>query len=164
MTNLTHDRLREVLNYDADTGVFTWRIKLNRKVVVGSEAGSLKPKGYVSIRIDGHPYYAHRLAWCYVYGSWPPEEIDHINGDRADNRIANLRAATRKQNMENRAHSIGASGYRGVCWLEANQKWRASITHNGKNLYLGLFGTAEEASAVYKKAAAIYHTHNRSLL
>ena len=164
MTNLPHDRLREVLNYDADTGTFTWRIKLGRKVVVGREAGSTHSSGYVTIRIDTQRYYAHRLAWCYVYGSWPPDEIDHINGDRADNRIANLRTATRKQNMENRAHATGASGYRGVCWLEANQKWRASITHNGKCIHLGLFGTAEEASAAYKEAAAIYHTHNRSLL
>lgn len=162
MTTLTCDRLREVLNYDAKTGVFTWRIKTSRKVIVGREAGSVKSKGYVYIRIDSKPYYAHRLAWCYVYGDWPDEEIDHINGIRHDNRISNLRQASRKQNMENRVQPIGASGYRGVCWLEANQKWRASIVHNKKNIYLGLFDTAEEASAMYKDAAAFFHTHNRS--
>lgn len=164
MITLTYDRLREVLNYNADTGVFTWRIKLSRKVVVGREAGGLKPTGYMTVRVDTRSYYAHRLAWFYVYGSWPPDEIDHINGSRADNRIGNLRTATRKQNMENRTPAPGTSGYRGVCWLDANQKWRASITHNRKNHYLGLFDTAEEASAAYKEAAAIYHTHNRSSL
>jgi hypothetical protein len=164
MTTLTYDRLREVLNYDAPTGVFTWRIKLSRKTVVGRKAGSTKPSGYVSIRIDTSGYYAHRLAWCYVYGSWPEEEIDHINGLRADNRISNLRQASRKQNMENRVQATGSSGYRGVCWLEANQKWRASIVHNRKNIYLGLFETAEEASDAYNQAASHFHTHNRSSL
>ena len=162
MTTLTYDRLREVLNYDAHTGLFTWRIKIGRKVVVGRQAGSPKPTGYVSIRIDRKPYYAHRLAWCHVYGSWPAEEIDHINGIRHDNSISNLRQASRKQNMENRVQATGKSGYRGVCWLKANQKWRASIVHNKKNIYLGLFDTAEEASAAYKEAAAFFHTHNRS--
>ena len=162
MTTLTYDRLRDVLNYDAHTGVFTWRTKTSRKVVVGREAGTLKPNGYVSIRIDSRAYYAHRLAWCYVHGDWPDEEIDHTNGTRTDNRIANLRQASRKQNMENRVQATGKSGYRGVCWLEANQKWRASIVHNRKNIYLGLFSTAEEASAAYHEAAAFFHTHNRS--
>jgi hypothetical protein len=162
MTTLTYDRLREVLNYDATTGVFTWRTKTSRKVVVGREAGSMKPSGYVSVRIDGPNYYAHRLAWLYVYGEWPAAEVDHINGVKDDNRISNLRQATRKQNMENRVQPIGASGYRGVCWLEANQKWRASIVHNRKNIYLGLFNTAEEASVAYKEAASFFHTHNRS--
>jgi hypothetical protein len=162
MNTLTYDRLRKVLNYDAHTGVFTWRTKLSRKVVVGREAGTLKPNGYVSIRIDQKAYYAHRLAWCYVYGDWPDEEVDHIDGDKTNNCIANLRQASRKQNMENRVQPTGASGYRGVCWLKANQKWRASIVHNGKNIYLGLFNTAEEASAMYRDAAAFFHTHNRS--
>lgn len=162
MTTLTYDRLREVLNYDATTGVFTWRTKTSRKVIVGREAGSLTRHGYVSIRIDGKAYYAHRLAWCYMHGDWPDAEIDHINGDKTENHISNLRQATRKQNMENRVQPIGASGYRGVCWLEANQKWRANIVHNRKNIYLGLFSTAEEASAAYREAASFFHTHNRS--
>ena len=162
MTTLTYDRLREVLNYDASTGVFTWRTKLSRKVVIGREAGTLKPNGYVSIRVDGHAHYAHRLAWYYVYGSWPEAEIDHIDGCKTNNCASNLRQATRKQNMENRVQPIGASGYRGVCWLEANQKWRASIVHNRKNIYLGLFDTASDASAAYKEAASFFHTHNRS--
>lgn len=162
MTTLTYDRLREVLNYDAMTGVFTWRTKTSRKVIVGREAGTLKPSGYVSIRIDGKAYYAHRLAWCYAYGNWPDEEVDHIDGIKTNNRISNLRQASRKQNMENRVQPLGASGYRGVCWLEANQKWRATIVHNKKNIYLGLFDTAEEASAMYRDAAAFFHTHNRS--
>jgi hypothetical protein len=162
MNTLTSQHLRKILDYDLNTGRFTWRVKTSRKVVVGKEAGNTKPSGYVSIRINGLGHYAHRLAWCYVYGDWPTDEIDHINGVRNDNRIANLRQATRKQNMENRVRPVGASGYRGVVWLEANQKWRASIVHNRKNIYLGLFDTAEEASAMYSDAAAFFHTHNRS--
>ena len=162
MNTLTPQHLHKILNYDANTGHFTWRVKTSRKVVVGKEAGSTKPSGYVSIRINGRGHYAHRIAWCYVYGDWPTDEIDHINGVRGDNRIANLRQATRKQNMENRVRPVGSSGYRGVVWLEANQKWRASIVHNRKNIYLGLFDTAEEASEMYCDAAAFFHTHNRS--
>ena len=162
MNTLTPQHLHKILNYDANTGHFTWRVKTSRKVVVGKEAGSTKPSGYVSIRINGRGHYAHRIAWCYVYGDWPTDEIDHINGVRGDNRIANLRQATRKQNMENRVRPVGSSGYRGVVWLEANQKWRASSVHNRKNIYLGLFDTAEEASAMYCDAAAFFHTHNRS--
>lgn len=162
MKPLTPHQLRNILNYDPSTGRFSWRVKTSRKVVVGKEAGSTKPSGYVSIRINGQGHYAHRIAWCYVYGVWPTDEIDHINGVRDDNRIANLRQATRKQNMENRVRPLGASGYRGVVWLKANQKWRASIVHNKKNIYLGLFDTAEEASAMYRDASAFFHTHNRS--
>lgn len=162
MKSLNSHQLRSILNYDPDTGRFTWRVKTSRKVVVGKEAGNTKLSGYVSIRINGQGHYAHRIAWCYVYGDWPTDEIDHINGIRNDNRIANLRHATRKQNMENRVQATGASGYRGVVWLEANQKWRASITHNRQNIYLGLFATAEDASAAYREAAAFFHTHNRS--
>src|SRR5690349_20811660 len=118
--NLTPDKVRQVLSYDAITGQFTWRVSKGLRVRAGGNAGFVAQganTGYVIIGIDGRQYRAHRLAWFYVTGEWPPDEIDHINGNRADNRWANLRPATVAENQRNRAKSKrNTSGYKGVYW------------------------------------------------
>lgn len=137
---ITQQRLREVLDYDPETGEFRWLVATGRRVNVGDLAGT-DSYGRRFIRIDKRRYRAHRLAWLYVHGRWPANEIDHINGVADDNRIANLREATRSQNCENRRKPKrnSTSGFLGVWTHKATGKLRAQIVHNGKNYHLGLF-------------------------
>jgi hypothetical protein len=145
--------LRRDLHYCDITGTFTW-IRIGSRVKPGKIAGTLLADGYCAIRWRGKRYGAHRLAWLYVYGEWPREQIDHIDGVRANNRGGNLREATQSQNQGNtRIRKDNTSGIKGVCWSKAARKWLACIQVNGKFKHLGLFITAEEASAAYRKAA-----------
>ena len=157
--HLTPERLREVLTYDEATGVFRWKIRVAQRAKAGDVAGSAHSDGYRHIRVDGAMYKLHRLAWLYVYGRWPSAHIDHVNGIRDDNRLANLREADNAQNHQNkkRAQSNNASGYLGVCWHSQNRKWRAQIQAEGKKVQLGYFDTPEEAHAAYLKAKAELH-------
>lgn len=153
---LTADQLREVLIYDAETGVFTWR-NASRRCVVGAVAGSMHGAGYRQIRLLGRLHLSHRLAWLYVYGEWPVNQIDHINGERTDNRIANLRQATNAENCQNvRAHSDGC-GLIGVTWSKSKRKWVSGIGINGTRKYLGYFDTAQAAHERYLEAKSIVH-------
>jgi hypothetical protein len=154
---LTAERLREVLEYDPGTGRFTWRIR-HRRIGVGAEAGSIDRRGYVRIRIGGKRYAAHRLAWLYVHAAWPSDQIDHIDGNPRNNRLANLRVATNSQNQGNsrrRRHS--ASGFKGAYYHKPSGRWRAAIRKDGVRIQLGRFDTPEEAHAAYCKAAAALH-------
>jgi len=157
---ITQERLKELLHYDPDTGVFRW--KVNRGgVKAGDVAGSIDGHGYLRIRMDGKIYSAHRLAWLYVYGEFPPNLIDHINGVITDNRISNLRPASRKQNGENLSlRPKNISGYRGVYWHKRLRKWRATVRHSYREYYLGYFDTAEEAAAMAKGARDLLFTHD----
>lgn len=112
-------------------------------------------KGYFRIRVDQKLYYAHRLAWLYVYGKWPKEEIDHINSNRLDNRLINLREATRTENLRHKPTPKGISELKGV--TKARQKWRAQCKVNGITHYLGVHATKEEAHEVYKVFALKHH-------
>lgn len=145
---ITVERLRELLDYNPVTGVFKWRptLKMRRKGLV---AGTQHTKWYWHIRVDKRWYLAHRLAWLYVYGRWPADEIDHINGVRFDNRIANLREATTTQNRQNRKPKV--AGLKGV--QKYYHRWRARIYVSGKCIWLGSFTTQEAASAAYREAA-----------
>lgn len=155
MTALTADRLREVLTYDPETGVFRWKVRTSIRVTVGEVAGYLRD-GYRFITIDGRKYRAHRLAWLYMYGVWPAE-LDHVNGDRADNRISNLREATRTQNNANTPiRKNNTSGVKGVCWDKRKRKWMAQIRVRGVQRFLGYYETTEEAGEAYAAAAARY--------
>lgn len=155
----TAARLRELLHYDAETGGFTRLIALR-----GGRLGPIKPSasgnGYRYISVDGTPCLAHRLAWLYVHGAWPAEDIDHINGDRMDNRLCNLRAVARYVNNQNR-HRVRsdnvASGATGVSWHIHSRKWRARIWLQGVEHRVGLFDTIEEASAAYVTAKRRLH-------
>ena len=145
---LTPERLREVLSYDKVAGDFT-------RLATGERLGRVGLcRGYVHIRVDGRSYKAHRLAWFHVYGRWPDGDIDHINGDRGDNRIANLREATRSQNNANKAASPkNRSGFKGVNYAPHVKLWRARIGVDGRSIHLGHFKTREEANAAYAVAA-----------
>jgi HNH endonuclease/AP2 domain len=157
---ITAQMVREVLTYDPETGAFLWRVNRRGTARVGTVAGTITPKGYRDIWVGGNNYRAHRLAWLYVYGSWPDGHIDHINQVKDDNRIANLRVATRSENMQNRRmYKNNASGFRGV-YKTARGRWTAKITANGKKRYFGPFDSPEDAYVAYCVAAAELHTHN----
>jgi hypothetical protein len=144
---MTPERLREVLEYSPDSGLFVWRVRLAKNVGPGQIAGCLRPDGYIGIRIDGVRYMAHRLAWFYMTGTWPKEQIDHKNCIKDDNRWVNLREANRSQNGANhgRLLSRNKSGLKGVSWSKASKRWRAQ----GRYQHLGWFATKEEAAAAY---------------
>lgn len=156
--SLTAERLRACLVYDAETGVFTYRIVRHYLQKLGAVAGAKHGNGYLRIVIDGGHHYAHRLAWLYVYGEWPSKNIDHINGDRSDNRIANLRDATQGMNLCNkRIQSNNRCGLKGVSWHRAAGKWIAQIGVRGEHVYLGLFESPEDAHQAYCQAAQKLH-------
>ena len=154
---LTQERLKELLDYDPDTGVFVWRVSRG-SVKAESVAGCTHHEGYVHISIDGRKRLAHRLAWLYVHGCWPTNQIDHINRVRDDNRLCNLREVTNQKNHWNRGkQKNNSSGLIGVFWDKKAKKWRAYINVCGKQKHLGLFDTQEEANATYARAKAEHH-------
>jgi hypothetical protein len=156
---ITYDRLLESLSYDPVTGIFIWvRDPKFYRIKKGDLAGSITKLGYRKIRIDGKIYFAHRLAWYFMMKRYPDCDIDHINGIKDDNRWENLRAATASQNQMNRTKTrSNTSGFKGVYWHEKLQKWQAKITIKKKQIYLGVFSTAEEASHAYQDAAFRLH-------
>ena len=150
---LTQEKLKQVLSYDPETGEFVWlKVKTNR-VRVGSVAGTMTG-GYRQIRVGFSIYKSHRLAWLYVYGVWPKNHIDHINGIKLDNRIANLRDATNTENGQNirRAHCDSKSGLLGASWDKARRLWVAQICTDGKRRTIGSYRTAQEAHEAYVRA------------
>ncbi len=159
MKELTADVLREVLAYNSEIGIFTWLV--NRSAVKsGSVAGCLdKTVGYVRISLFGKSYFAHRLVWLHVHGKWPENYIDHLNGKRSDNRIANLRDATTSTNLQNqrRPSSKNRSGFLGVYWERRSKKYIACLNLPGKRIRLGGFASAEEAYASYLNAKRKLH-------
>ncbi len=156
---LTVDRAQEVLDYNQETGVFTWRVTTSPRSMAGALAGGITAKGYVSMQIDGHKYYAHRLAWLIVTGSWPSDQIDHISGVRSDNRFANLREATHSINMQNQRgpREDNTSGFLGVSFDAHRNVFCAFITSKGKQKYLGQFFDPIEAHQAYLTAKRQLH-------
>lgn len=147
--------IKSVLDYDPITGRFHWLQRVSQRSKAGDEAGYDTVFGYRGFRIKGKQYRAHRLAWLLAHGELPSSEIDHINGDRKDNRLCNLRLATRQQQQFNRkTPKNNTSGAKGVCWDRIAKKWRALITRNGRNHFLGHFVQIEDAKAAYENAAA----------
>lgn len=147
--DLTQERLRYVVSFDADTGIFTRLTKAAQCVTLGEVAGGLDTQGYVRINIDGKKYLAHRLAWLYEKGTWPRSCIDHINGDRKDNRMKNLREASHSQNMQNQSMKNGSVG---TCYHKAIKKWQSYIYVNRRQIQLGYFETQEQAHSAYLNA------------
>ena len=152
---LTQERLQELLEYNADTGVFTFRLSRGN-MRMGSTAGCVRKNGYVKIVVDNRDYQAHRLAFLAMTGSFPVGQVDHRNGVRNDNRWQNLRDVSGAENGRNRGlASNNASGYQGVSWIKRDQRWQASIEDGGKRRSLGLYRTPEDAHAAYARAAAV---------
>lgn len=152
---LTAEKVKKLMHYDPNTGDFTWmcdpRMGRKRKGTIAGVTGNL---GYRHIKIEQMKYMAHRLAWLVTYGSWPVFDIDHINGCRADNRIENLREATRSDNCANRRlESFGVSGFKGVHWNKKLEKWQVGIKRGEFRKHLGLFANLDEAKAAYVRGA-----------
>jgi hypothetical protein len=145
----TAQQIRELLSYDSSTGVFTRSVRTSNRIKAGSMAGSKDRKGYLCIRVLGRTHKAHRLAWIYVHGVWPAGEIDHINGDKADNRINNLRDVSKSTNQQNRRTVRGYS--------RDGLRWKAQIVANGSKFHLGCFGTEREAHDAYVRAKPEMH-------
>ena len=173
--------LRQLIDYDPETGALVWRVRdvsfftdggksaihsmrVWNAIYANKPALSYKGlNGYFQGGILGRPYRAHRVAWAIYSGAWPEHEIDHINGKRSDNRIANLRSATSQENSKNRAISIkNTSGATGVSWREDHSRWVASIHKNGKPKYIGSFKSKDEAIQARAKASAEcgYHANH----
>ncbi|MEJ0093319.1 MAG: HNH endonuclease [Methylocella sp.] len=154
---LTHERLKEVLHYDPETGLWIWREKTAPKshIQVGDEAGDIQSNGYVRIQIDGLRYLAHRLAVFYMTGRWPEHQVDHWDLNKSNNRWSNLREATNGQNMANTSlRRDSSSSFKGVSRHSDDRKWWARIQVRGRRIYLGCFDTREDAHAAYIAAAA----------
>lgn len=159
--HLTRERLREVLDYDPETGVFRWKRRMSSRAPAGGVAGSPHPKErYIIIGIDGRLYRAHRLAWLWCFGVWPSDEVDHWDVDRQNNRIANLRDCTVRINRQNlrRGHVDGSGGgLLGVSWRAHAKKWVATIYVDGRSRHLGYRDTPEEAHSLYVEAKRQLH-------
>ena len=159
---LTVERIRELLDYDPASGVFIRRTKTSNRIKVGARAGFVnKRNGYRHMRVGGVIYQEHRVVWFYTHGRWPLDQIDHINGVRDDNRLANLREATRAENQQNLGvRRSNTSGHPGVFWDKDRRKWRAGIDVSGERKRLGSFEHFEDAAAAYLAAKAKFHTFN----
>jgi hypothetical protein len=151
VTCLTSNRLRELLNYDPESGVFRWLVPRGRGVKAGDITGTHKSTaGHIQINVDGRRYQAHRLAWLYMTGSWPAYQIDHADCDKINNKWSNLREASRSENGANRGVlANNKCGLKGASWDNKSGKWRATITVSGRWTMLGYFDTAAEAHAAY---------------
>ena len=159
--DLTQAELKEVLHYDPESGIFRWRFAKPNGVKPWNVAGAPNSNLYVKIYIKKKMHSAHRLAWLYMTGAWPPEYIDHVDGDVSNNKWSNLRTASAKQNMENlRLSKRNTSGFRGVIWKKDVKKWRAQVGHRGRALTIGLFATKIEAAEAAAKKRAELFTHD----
>lgn len=153
---ISQEGLKELLNYDPLSGVFSWRCSVTNSVRTGQQAGSLHSSGYRNLQLNLKTYREHKLVWLYVYGTYPTDNLDHINGIRNDNRITNLRLATRSQNSCNRGKgSNNSTGFKGV--TPVNDKYRARVASCKKYFNLGTFPSAELAHQAYCKKASELH-------
>lgn len=149
------------LAYDAETGVFTWIKSLNAKAKVGAVAGTVTHEGYRRIRLHGRTMCAHRLAWFFTHGELPEAEIDHVDGNRDNNAIKNLRACLPHENHQNRTvMATNKTGYLGVSAVKNTKKYLATIMTEGRTYRLGHFDDPHTAAQAYANAKASLHTFN----
>lgn len=156
---VTLERLMEIVSYDPETGIFTY-LQSRGPRSKGSAMGHIAEDGYIVTRIDGRKYPVHRLAWMYVHGMYPSMMIDHIDGNRSNNRIANLRLATSSDNQKNsKRRSTNKSGCTGVYWNKERKSWMAYIKSHGKLMKLGYFEDIDAAIAARKSAEPLFGFH-----
>ncbi len=145
---INQEHLKDLLHYDPETGVFKWKDTFGWKAKRGTIAGGINGSGYIYIRLKRKKYRAHRLAWLYTYGKFPEDQIDHINRDKTDNRLVNLRAVSGKENSRNQfIPTNNTSGHIGVSWHTKNNRWRVSVS----KVYYGSFECKSDAIAKAKK-------------
>jgi hypothetical protein len=158
------NKVRTLIAYDPDTGMFTWLPRGNPQwdgKWAGKKAGTVNGPGYCVFELENRPFLAHRVAWAISHGRWPANQIDHIDGDRANNRLSNLREATVRENHQNRSrHTSNTSGYLGVYWHAPTKKWQAKIMVNGNTHHLGVFDCPAKAHAAYLVAKRQLHVFN----
>lgn len=172
MNDIAIEYLKEAIEYSPDTGVLRWLYRPRNhfkndtawrgtnKNFAGKVAGARDKDGYIRIGIRGRLYRSHRIAWALHYGCWPEKEVDHISGQRDDNRIDNLRAVTSAINSKNlRLYTQNKSGTHGVCWYKARGLWRAKINVSGKVKHIGYFENLHEAVMARKAAEHQLHYH-----
>lgn len=163
MSDMTPEYLRSILRYDAATGNLYWRERVDvpgfwNARYSGKLAGSVNSAGYICLRIGNVNHQAHRIIWAMENGGAVPQFLDHINGFRTDNRIYNLRPASKAENNRNACVRVDSkTGVKGVSWGVREKKWRARIKICGKTKTIGYFKSIEEASAAYQKFAALHH-------
>lgn len=168
---ITQELLKELLDYNQETGVFIWKKRERNHFATqrgfntwntrwsSKEAGSLRNEGYICISIFGKTYSAHRLAWLCIHGEWPTE-IDHINHSKTDNSFFNIREASRTENNKNHPlRKDNKSGFNGVTWYKADSKWVVHVMAHGKDVFLGYFTSLKDAIAVRKAANIKYGFH-----
>jgi len=156
---ITQRRLKDVMSYDPNTGIFIWIKRTGPRSKLGGQAGRPDTHGHIQIMINKQYYFAHRLAFLYMLGELPPDDkvVDHINGIRGDNRWVNLRVVTQSVNQQNRhrANKNSTSGLLGAFWCNTRKLWRSDISIDGKRVNLGMFSTPEKANAAYLKARRV---------
>ena len=159
---MDYETAKEFFNYDPDTGRITWRVRSGKKVKIGDVAGSINGEGYMQIRFKGKGHYAHRVIWLLVTGKWPENDIDHINGIRDDNRLSNIRAATRGENNQN-MKPYSNTGISGIT-LEKNGRYKARLHLDGKYVLNTTRKTFEDAVSAVAEAKRKYHTFNPEIV
>lgn len=159
MQTLDQAELRRLFDYDPLTGIVTRRVCTNSRHCVGEKVGTLAGAGYLQATAHSQKHYLHRMIWAWVYGVWPTQCIDHINQNKLDNRLANLREVTHAENLHNmKMKASNGSGYVGVCFDPRRRRaWTAYISVKGKTVYLGSFPTPVDANAARVRAKRIYH-------
>lgn len=156
--SLTQQRLQELFAYDPETGLLTRKVRVGSRGPIGQVVGSSVGAGYLAVSIYYEKFILHRLIWLYVYGDWPQHDIDHINGIKTDNRLANLRHVTRSENQHNmRSRKNNTSSVVGVRRSASKNGWRARITVNSKEIHIGSYPTSAQAAEAYRAAKKIYH-------
>lgn len=161
---LTAELLRELVDYDPATGLFVWKQKRRGQVVPGSIAGHIDKDGYRIFMLAGVSYRAHRVAWFWCHGTFPKQELDHINGNKDDNRVANLREANKSENQQNLACARVTNGTGLLGAHKSHTMFEARIKLNGITRRLGRFKTPEEAHLEYLRVKQNIHTHNERAL
>ena len=158
--SITQDKLKKLISYNPDTGEFFRLVSLSNSSKIGKVTGYKTDFGYIRLCVDGKQYFAHRLAWLYIYGEFPSSVIDHIDQNPSNNKISNLRTVSIKQNLENRNKpKNNKSGFKGVSWSKSVNKWIAMIGHKNQQIYLGAYKNIHDADHAYQNAAKKYHTH-----